>query len=479
MKYETIIGLEVHIQNKTNSKMFCSCDAKYFDTAPNSHTCPVCLGLPGALPVPNKEAFELAILLSLALNCKINQETKFDRKNYSYPDLPKAFQISQYDQPVGEKGYMDVESAGGIKRINITRVHQEEDTAKSLHTGGETLVDFNKSGVGLLEIVTEPDFRSVEEVLSYARKLKQIAQYVDASDADMEKGQMRFELNMSLRPMGETEMPKYKVEVKNIGSISVLEKVIESEYARQSEILDNGSLPPQETRGLKDMGGETLSQRTKESEADYRYFPEPDIPLIVISDEWLAEIKKRLPELPEDRAKRYVSEYGITEYDAKVLTADQATAFYYEKLLSAGGDPKACANWMTGIVFAYLNKEGKSVEEISIKAEDLAFLIKEVADGKVLGGKAKEILTQALDENKDLRELYKNSGATIVSDDSVLEAFADEAIKANPQAVADFKAGKQNAVGFLTGAVMKLSKGSAQPQKVQEILRRKLKSMGA
>jgi aspartyl-tRNA(Asn)/glutamyl-tRNA(Gln) amidotransferase subunit B len=474
MKYEIIIGLEVHIQTKTKSKMFCSCDANYFNSAPNSHTCPVCLGLPGALPVPNKEAFDTAILISLALNCKINKETKFDRKNYSYPDLPKAFQISQYDQPVGEKGYIDVESNGTVKRINITRVHQEEDTAKSLHSGKETLIDFNKSGVPLVEIVTEPDFRSVEEVLGYARKLKQIVQYLGASDADMEKGQMRFELNMSLREIGKTELPKYKVEVKNIGSISVLEKVIGTEYARQLEILENGSLPIQETRGLKDMSGETLSQRTKESEADYRYFPEPDIPLIVISDEQIEEIKKRLIELPDDKLKRYTKEYGISDYDAKVLTADQATADYFDTLVKAGGDPKTCANWMTGIVFAYLNKENKTLSDLSLKAEDLIFIIKEVESGKVLGGKAKELLTQSLVEDKDIRELYKNSGATIVSDDSALEAFADEAIAANPQAVADFKSGKQNAIGFLTGFVMKLSKGSAQPQKVQELLRKKL-----
>lgn len=474
MKYEIIIGLEVHIQTKSNSKMFCSCDANYFNSAPNSHTCPVCLGLPGALPVPNKAAFENAILIALALNCNINRETKFDRKNYSYPDLPKAFQISQYDQPVGEKGYIDVDSNGAQKRITITRVHQEEDTAKSLHNGHETLIDFNKSGVPLVEIVTEPDFRSVEEVLSYAKKLKQIVQYIGASDADMEKGQMRFELNMSLRPIGQNELPKYKVEVKNIGSISVLEKVIATEYERQSEILDNGGIPAQETRGLKDMTGVTLSQRTKESEADYRYFPEPDIPLIEISDEQIEELKKKLPELPDQKVKRYVEEYGISEYDARVLSADLSTAGYYDSLIAAGGNPKTCANWMTGIVFAYLNKEGKSLSDLTLSSEDLIFMIKEVEEGKVLGGKAKELVTQALVENLDIKELYKNSGATIVSDDSVLEGFAKEAINANPQAVADFKAGKQNAIGFLTGAVMKLSKGSAQPQKVQEILRKEL-----
>lgn len=398
-------------------------------------------------------------------------------KNYSYPDLPKAFQISQYDQPVGEKGYLDVESKAepnGVKRINITRVHQEEDTAKSLHSGYDTLIDFNKSGVPLLEIVTEPDFRTVEEVLNYSKKLKQTVQYLGASDADMEKGQMRFELNMSLREVGKTELPKYKVEVKNIGSISVLEKVIASEYKRQLEVLESGQLPVQETRGLKDMTGETLSQRTKESEADYRYFPEPDIPLIVISQEQIEEIKKMLIELPEQKLARYISEYGLTDYDAKVLTAETKTATYFESLVKLGGNPKTCANWMTGVVFAYLNKAGKSIQDLTLTPEDLLFIISEVESGKVLGSKAKELLTQALSEAKDLRELYSNSGATIVSDDSALEKFAEDAIAANPKVVADYKAGKVSAIGFMVGQVMKLSKGSANPQKVQEILKSKL-----
>lgn len=470
--YEPVIGLEIHIQSKTKSKMFCSCDANYFQSEPNSHTCPVCLGLPGALPVPNRYALDLAIKLSLALGCSINKETKFDRKNYFYPDLPKGFQISQYDLPIGINGSVDVETKEGKSTIGITRVHQEEDTGKSVHTNGETLLDFNKSGVPLIEVVSEPDFKSKEEVTFFAKRLRQIVRYLGISNADMERGEMRFELNMSMRKVGQTTLPDYKVEVKNIGSISVLEKVIDSEIERQVEILEEGKLPTQETRGLVDMSGLTVSQRTKEAEAGYRYFPEPDIPVIEISDLEIQSIKNQLVELPEAKKQRYISEYGIEKDVAENIIIDVNRYVEFEDAISEL--PKELvsdfAKWYT-VEYYSLDVDKKHAD---FKLVWLAILIEKIAQKKITRTSAKEVLVEAFETGKNPEQIIIDRKLEVVSDTGALNSIVDKVITNNPKAVEDFKT-NPNVAMFLVGQVMKEMGGKADVNIVREIVTSKLK----
>ena len=434
-----IIGLEVHLQSKTESKMFCGCSAKYFGAKPNTHTCPVCLGLPGAMPVPNKKAVGLCLKLGLALDCKIRTESKFDRKNYFYPDLPKGYQISQYDQPFAENGFLEIETSEGTKKIGITRVHQEEDTGKSMHNKNETLLDYNKSGVPLIEVVTEPDFRSAEEVGIFAKAMKQIVKYADISDADMEKGQMRFEPNMSVREVGEPELPEYKVEVKNIGSISVLEKVIRLEFERQTAILEKGELPAQETRGLVDMSGKTVSQRGKETEADYRYFPEPDIPVMKFEQKYLDELEAELPEMPREKYGRFVG-MGIKKEDAAVLSADKDVAEIFENVLP------------------YLKEES----EITAQGAANHFINKKLDDHY----KTAEKIAEKIKEEYVKKE----------TDTDVLSEAIQKALSSNEKALTDYKSGKNpNAIMFFVGQVMREMKGQADANTVREALKKELK----
>ncbi|KKR06051.1 MAG: Aspartyl/glutamyl-tRNA(Asn/Gln) amidotransferase subunit B [candidate division WS6 bacterium GW2011_GWF2_39_15] len=471
--YEIVIGLEVHVQSRTKSKMFCSCDANYFNTPPNTHVCPVCFGLPGALPVPNKRAVELCIKTALALNCSINQETKFDRKNYFYPDLPKGFQISQYDQPIGYSGYTNIETKEGVKRIGVTRVHQEEDTGKSIHNNGETLLDFNKSGVPLIEIVSEPDFRSKEEVTAYCKRLRQIVRYLGVSNADMERGEMRFELNMSLRKKGDQELPKYKVEVKNIASISVLEKVIEHELKRQYEILENGQTPKQETRGLIDMTGETVSQRSKENEADYRYFPEPDIPLIKLSQEMIDEIKNTIPELPQEKKDRYIKEYGIEKDTAEAIINDVDTFLEFESITANVNSQlvSEVSKWFVGDYFSLVNSNKRSKE---FKSEWLTELVDMVIQKKITRSNAKEILEESFDTGEYIGNIIKTKGLEMVSDTSVLETVVNRIFTSNLKAVEDARR-NPNAAMFLVGQAMRELKGQADAQTVKNMIFDKLK----
>ncbi|MEA3356859.1 MAG: Asp-tRNA(Asn)/Glu-tRNA(Gln) amidotransferase subunit GatB [Patescibacteria group bacterium] len=472
MKYEAVIGLEVHVQSKTKSKMFCGCSTNYFGKEPNSHTCPVCLGLPGALPVPNSKAIDLCVKTALALNCKINKETKFDRKSYFYPDLPKGFQISQYDQPIGEKGFIEIEYGSHRKKIGVTRVHQEEDTAKSIHTNGKTLLDFNKSGVPLIEIVTEPDMRSVDEVTAFAKLLKLIIQYIEVSDTDMEKGQMRFEINMSLRPIGETELPSYKVEVKNIGSISVLKKVVEKEFLRQQSLLQNGETPTQETRGLVDMSGTTVSQRGKETEADYRYFPEPDIPCITFSQKYIDSIKKSLCELPQTRLKRYVSDFGVDRKVAEVLITSIARANFFEKAISYGSSEPEIIE-VSKIMIGDFADLSKKHADILCKPEFIADLARLVLEKKVSRVTAKDILKTIFETGKSPEKIVSKNNLEVVDDTDELESMVDKVISENAKAVSD--AGKnQNAIMFLVGQVMKISQGRADPEVVKSMLSKRL-----
>lgn len=479
MKYEIVIGLEIHIQAKTKSKMFCRCDAKYFNAAPNSHVCPVCLGLPGALPVPNKKAIEQCIRLSLALGCNINMFSKFDRKNYFYPDLPKAYQISQYDLPFGYEGNVSIDLPGSReKQIRITRVHMEEDTGKSIHSETKTLLDFNKSGVPLVEVVTEPDFSDVKEVLSFAKRLKQIVKYIGVSDADMEKGQMRFELNMSLRKTGEMELPKYKVEVKNIGSISVLEKVITYEYNRQQEILEKGEVPVQETRGLRDLSGVTYSQRVKEEANDYRYFPEPDIPPIIYTEKEIQELRETLGELPTEKKTRYMNDFGVDAALAETLTATKAKAEWFEKAIEGVEDKElivAVGKWFVGEVVALMKASKSKLSQLKIQPTQLVTLIQLLKSSKISAPSAKQVVAAMFESGIDPETYIQENGLEMVNDESAIQAIVEKVVASNPKVVADMQK-NPNAYKFLIGQAMKELQGKANPQQVDKLILARLTS---
>lgn len=474
--YELVIGLEVHIQPSTKSKMFCGCNARYFGEQPNTYTCPVCLGLPGALPVPNKLAIRKCIKLGLALDCELNKLSKFDRKHYSYPDLPKGYQISQYDLPFCYNGFVEIDTEKDARRIRITRIHLEEDTAKSIHNKQETLIDFNKSGVPLIELVTEPDFRTIKELLVFAKRLRQIVRYLDISKADMEKGQMRFELNMSLKKPGEHGLPNYKVEVKNIGSISVLEKVINYEYERQSRILDSGERPVQETRGLRDLTGKTYSQRVKENAQDYRYFPEPDIPPINITPKLISDIKKELVELPNQKKYRYVEDYKIEPSTAETLVSTPARADWFEQGIKGEKDERVInlfSKWFIRDVLAMMKVEKIRLQDLKFRPKDLMALVKKIDKGELSGNLAQQVLKKMFEAGGEIEDIIKSGNLSIVSDESELTAIIDKVIQDNPKVVADLSK-NQNAKRFLLGQVMKATKGKADPQKTSLLLDKRL-----
>lgn len=476
MKYETVIGLEVHIQAKTKSKMFCRCNADYFGSEPNSFICPVCLGLPGALPVPNKLAIEKCVKLSLALNCEINKFSKFDRKNYFYPDLPKGYQISQFDLPFGHDGYLEIDVDGDSRRIRITRVHMEEDTGKSTHKGDKTLLDFNKSGIPLIEVVTEPDFTEVKEVTAFAKRLKQYVRYLDIGNADMEKGQMRFELNMSLKPAGSKGLPNYKVEVKNIGSISVLEKVINFEYRRQAEFLEKGETPRQETRGLRDMTGVTWSQRIKEGSSDYRYFPEPDIPPIVFSEAEIGQIKKTITELPDQKKSRYMADFGLEGNLAETIVSSKNKAEWFEQAITKLNGNKEIvevAKWLVGDLSALMKADKAKLSTIKIKPDDLGELISLMYQSKISGTIAKQVLLKMYQGGGKPSEIILDEKLETISDSDELRDIVKKVIELNQKVVADIYK-NPNAVKFLVGQVMRETRGRADPNKAEEILRKEL-----
>jgi len=494
-KYDVIIGLEIHVQTKTNSKMFCTCNSNYFKDEPNTHVCPVCFGLPGALPVPNKRAIEKCILLGLATNCDIDNEIHFDRKHYFYPDLPKGYQISQYGRPICSDGYVMV---NGDTKIEIERIHQEEDVAKSTHhkEGGldYSLIDYNKSGVALIEIVTKPCIRSAHHAKEYATKIRQICRYLDISDADMEKGQMRCEPNISLQekgkwkqegsrilPIGDYKLNS-KVEVKNIGSITAVEKSIEYEIERIIEELEKGNTIEQQTRGWNADKNITEFQRSKETADDYRYMPEPDIPVIDISEKDVERISKELVELPDDKAKRYLETFELSEYDIGVLTAKKEISEYFEKVVELLSKnitdikeaAKLSSNWITGTLFSISNEMGLEISEENIQIEDLVALIKEFKEKTITKNKAEELLKKALEEKKDLGNLLDDFKKTKEESSGNLEDTVTAVLDENKQAVEDFKNGKQASLGFLIGQTMQKTKGSANPNDVKNILLKKL-----
>ncbi len=479
MNYETIIGLEVHVQLLTRSKMYCRCSADYASTPPNTHVCPVCLGMPGVLPVINRQAVEYAIMTALALNCTISEYTKFDRKNYPYPDLMKGYQISQYDAPIGRIGWLSLEVDGVQKKVGITRVHMEEDVAKLLHRvspDGEdySLVDVNRSGVPLMEIVGEPDLRSPEEARQYLIKLRSILQYLGVSTGNMEEGSFRCDANISIRP---ENSDKYlaKVEVKNMNSFKAVYQAMEYEARRQRQAAAESTKLVQETRGWVEEKGATISQRSKEYAHDYRYFPEPDLPPLAISREWVGQIKARMPELPEARRNRFITQYGLPEYDANLLISSMPMADCGDGLIKMGIDAKTAANWLLGEVSRIMNANNIDITEFrkKVSLEHLAALIRSSPD-TINTATAKAVLEEMFQTGKSAEEIIKERGLSQISDSSAIEAAVQEVVNSNPQPVADYRAGKEAALKFLVGQVMKATKGRANPKLAAEILTQKL-----
>lgn len=478
MKYEAVIGLEVHTELRTATKIFCSCKTS-FGAEPNTNVCPVCLGLPGVLPVLNKKVLEFAVRTGLALNCEISRFSKFDRKNYYYPDLPKNFQTSQYDLPICEHGHLDIEVDGKKSTIRITRAHMEEDAGKLVHHGTSitdsdySLVDYNRTGTPLLEIVSEPDIRSAKEAVAYMEKLRAILQYCGVSDCKMEEGSLRCDANVSVRPVGQKELGT-KTEIKNINSFRGVERAIEYEAMRQAQLLEDGGTVVQETRTWDEKEGVTKSMRKKEEANDYRYFPEPDLVPFTVSDEYIEEIRKTLPELPDARKARYMESYGLAAYDADYLTNDKDRADYFEAMVAAGAEPKEAANWLMGDFAKLLSRDNLEMKAAPVQAAAMADLLKLIAKGTISGKIAKQVFAEMWTSGKTPEVIVKEKGLVQISDTGALEELADRIIAANPQSVADFKAGKKKAVGFLMGQIMKETKGKANPQIVNGILTKKL-----
>lgn len=481
MKYEAVIGLEVHTELQTTTKIFCSCRTS-FGADPNTNVCPVCLGLPGVLPVLNKKVLEYAVRAGLALNCEISHFSKFDRKNYYYPDLPKNFQTSQFDLPICEHGYLDVEVDGEKRRIRITRAHMEEDAGKLVHHGTSitdsdySLVDYNRTGTPLLEIVSEPDMRSAKEAVAYMEKMRAILQYVGISDCRMEEGSLRCDANVSVRPVGQKELGT-KTEIKNINSFKGVERAIEYEAMRQAELLEDGGKVVQETRTWDEKEGVTKSMRTKEEANDYRYFPEPDLVPFTVSDEYIENIRKSLPELPDARKERYMKEFGLSSEDAVFMTNDKATADYFEAAMAAGAEPKAAVNWLMGEFASQLSNDGIEIDKAPVSAENLAALLKLISKGIISGKIAKKVFATMWKEGGNPDDIVKAQGLVQISDTAELSKLVDEVVGNNPKAVEDFKAGKKKAVGALVGQIMKATKGKANPRVINELLNKKLQSL--
>ncbi len=489
MEYEVVIGMETHVEQSTRSKMFCSCSASFFGAEPNTNVCPTCLGMPGALPVINQRAVEFCIMVGLALNCKIARDTFWERKSYWYPDLPKGYQISQYQYPLCYDGYIDVDvrdlSSGNWteehyrKRIRIRRAHLEEDTGKLTHAGNSSFVDYNRSGVPLIEIVTEPDVASADEAYAYLSALRDIVRYLGVSSGDMEKGAMRGEPNMSLRPKGSDTFGT-KVEIKNLNSLRAVRDSIAYEIKRQSRALDEGSQIRQVTMGWDDARGVTVTQREKEDAHDYRYFPEPDLPPLVIDDAWLESIKARMPELPLAKNDRFMRDFGLSGYDAMVLTKDRATAEYFEKVVAAlcaeknedlKAAAKSAANWVTGELFRLMGAAGTGIEDVKVAPAQLAGLIQLVDNKTININTARQVFEEMFANGQDARAIVEAKGLAQVSDEAALSTVVEDVLNANPQQVQSYLAGNEKLFQFLVGQTMKLTKGKGNPQVLQGLLK--------
>ncbi len=476
-KYEAVIGLEVHVQLLTQSKIFCSCSTRFGDP-PNTNVCPVCLGLPGALPVLNREAVTMAMKAAMAVNCAINARSRFARKNYFYPDLPKGYQISQYDEPLAEDGWIEIQVNGARRRIGITRVHLEEDAGKSLHEGfpdsdQKSYIDLNRSGVPLIEIVSEPDLRSPEEAYEYLTRLKTLMLYLEVSNCNMEEGSLRCDANVSVRKLGATEFGT-KTEVKNLNSFKFLQKALAYEIERQIGVLETGEEITQETRLWDSREQRTHGMRSKEFAHDYRYFLEPDLLPLVITEESKDEVRRALPELPEARKQRFMRDYALPDYDASQLTASKALAEYFEEVAKTCGEPKSAANWILSELLHLLKEANKEITESMISARNLAELLSLVHQGTVSGKMAKDILAEMFSTGKRTREIIAEAGLEQISDPEKIAAVAREIMAANPKQVEQYRKGKTATLGWFVGQVMKATGGQANPQMVQEVLKKEL-----
>jgi len=476
-KYEPVIGLEVHVQLLTATKIFCSCSTRFGDP-PNTNVCPVCLGMPGALPVLNRKAVEFAVLAAMALNCRVHETSIFARKNYFYPDLPKGYQISQYDKPLAEFGFIEIKTDGGSNKIGITRLHLEEDAGKSLHEGfpdatQKTAIDLNRSGVPLIEIVSEPDISSPDEAYEYLTRLKEIILYTGVSDCNMEEGSLRCDANVSVRPLGQKEFGT-KTEVKNVNSFRFIREALEYEIERQIGVIESGGKISQETRLYNANEGKTYGMRSKEQAHDYRYFPEPDLLPLVVDEKWKAEIAKQLPELPEARRARMVREYGITEYDAGVLTASKNLADQFEEAAAAAKNPKRVANLVQSELMGRLKPKGLEIEQSPISMQGVAFSADLVESGAISGKMLKDLYDLCFERNQDFPAVYEKEKPQQITDSSALEKIIDAVIAANPKQVEQYRAGKKTVMGFFVGQIMKATQGQANPKLVNDLLSKKL-----
>lgn len=470
MDYEVVIGLEVHAELSTNSKIFCSC-INEFGGDPNTHCCPGCSGMPGVLPVMNKSVIEYAIKAGLAMNCTISKFTRMDRKNYFYPDLPGAYQISQHKYPICRNGYIEIDVNGKKKPIRIHHIHMEEDAGKLIHSdyGTGTLVDYNRAGTPLIEIVTEPDMRSAEEARAFLEKLKAILQFIDVSDCKMQEGSLRADVNLSVRPKGQEEFG-VRTEMKNLNSFKAIVRAIEYEAKRQIEEIESGGVVYRETRRWDDNKGISYAMRDKEQAEDYRYFPEPDLPPIIIDSEWIERIRSSLPELPDARKERYVREFSLPEYDANILTSSKVLSDFFEKAVLHSNNAKAVSNWIMGDLLRILKEREMEAEEIPFPAEHLASLISLIDKGIISGSIAKKVFVKMFDTGKDPETIVKEEGLQVVADENAIRKIVLEVMENNPGSVADYKGGKTKALGFLVGQVMKATKGKADPKLVNKLL---------
>ncbi len=479
MNFETVIGLEIHAELKSKTKIFCSCSTK-FGAEPNANTCPICTGVPGTLPVLNEEVVNLAIKAGTALGCRINKYNKMDRKNYFYPDLPKAYQTSQFDKPICSGGTVELEYEGRIVRVRLNRIHIEEDAGKLIHVEGEpiSLIDYNRVGVPLAEIVTEPDLRSVGEAVAFMKKLKAILEYGEISDCRMEQGSLRCDANISLRPVGQEEYGT-KVEIKNINSFRELQKALEKEEKRQTELYsyNEGHKVVQETRRWDAAKGKTISMRSKEEANDYRYVVEPDLPPIILYDDQIEKIRKSLPEMPDKKRERFSKEYELTEKEVDILISDKGLATFFEKVVKLKITPKITSNWILGEILRLLKDRKIESEDMKLEAENFAKLLRVVEEGKLSNNVAREVLEDIFDENRDPMKVIEEKGLMQISSSNELEKIVEDVISKNPQSVEDYKAGKIQSAGFLMGQVMKLSNGKANPKLAKELVEEKLSKL--
>ena len=469
-EYEVVIGLEVHAELSTNTKIYCNCSTA-FGADPNTHCCPICTGMPGTLPVLNERVVEYAVKAGLATNCEISRFSKQDRKNYFYPDLPKAYQVSQYDLPLCIGGHLDINVNGNKKTIGITRIHIEEDAGKLIHDAytGDTLVDMNRCAVPLIEIVSEPDIRSADEAVAYMQTLKSILEYLEVCDCKMQEGSLRCDVNLSVRPVGQKEFGT-RTETKNLNSFKAIHNSIEFEIQRQIEVLENGGKIYQETRRFDDAKGVGYAMRSKEDAHDYRYFPEPDLAPIVLSEEYINNIKENLPEMPHIKKERYIKEFDLPEYDAEILTSSKKTASFFEKANAICNNPKAVSNWIMGDFARMLNEKEIEIDESKVTEENLASLIMLIDKGTISSKIAKQIFEEMFETGEDAKAIVEKRGLVQISDEGAIKEICQRVVDANPQSIIDYKAGKDRAIGFLVGQIMKETKGKANPQIVNKLL---------